>query len=226
MPLPPDSQAEELTTRGQALLEQGDPREARPMLEQALALWQQANHLAGATHTLELLALAARRSHLPLLAKEYLLQALLNRRQLGDRPHEAELLTDLGNLFASIGERAAAIAYYSQARALYQSLLDREGEGVVLLAIGKAHQEAGDTQAALPFFREAFPLLRGTARWTEEVSRMEQLADTLSLAHDIFGAFGRQGKRATLEEIADTLSSRAAAGSLTAARLSETFSAH
>src|SRR5262249_4595153 len=81
------------------------------------------------------------------------------------------------------------------------------------------------TQAALPYFREAFPLLRGTARWTEEVSRMEQLADTLSLAHDIFGAFGRQGKRATLEEIADTLRSRAAAGSPTAARLSDTFSA-
>ncbi len=225
MPLPPDLEAERLTTRGQTLIELKDFHQARSVLEQALELWYQAKRVSDAAQTLRLLALVTQQLSLPWLAKEYLQQARDIIYTDRDQKQEADILVEIGRVVAGIGEKDQALASYAQAQRLYQKLDDREAEGVALYMAGKVHQEAGDTEAAIPFFQQAFPLLRRTSSWTEEVAEMEQFVDTLTVAHNIFGLLGGKNKRDSLTAITNNLSAQAAAGSPTAARLFDAFSA-
>ncbi len=82
-------------------------------------------------------------------ALEYLSQALLIWRAVGDRAGEARSLNNIGEVYTVLGEKKRALEYFSQALPIWRAVGDRAGEATTLSNIGLVHDDLGEKQAAL-----------------------------------------------------------------------------
>jgi predicted ATPase/DNA-binding SARP family transcriptional activator/DNA-binding CsgD family transcriptional regulator len=134
-----------LASLGNLARSAGDFRAARDLLEQALALFEEAGDQAGA-------ALAsARLGNLALAgadegpAREHLTRSLEIRRQLGDMRGVGLILTSLGRLDLEAGRLAAARHRYQEAVDLFRATGDAPGLGPALTGLGDLELiQAGD----------------------------------------------------------------------------------
>jgi tetratricopeptide (TPR) repeat protein len=98
---------------------------------------------------------------MPPLAIENYRQALTISRKIGDRRGEGNLLGNLGNAYAALGETSKAIDYYDQALKIFREIGDIRGEGIVhsvmLLALnglGKRSEAVKLAEEALQIFEQ------------------------------------------------------------------------
>ncbi len=69
-------------------------------------------------------------------ALDYYQQALVIRREVGDRGGEGNILNNLGLVYNSLGKKSEALDYYQQALVIRREVGDRGGEGITLWNIG------------------------------------------------------------------------------------------
>ncbi|PPT09597.1 High-affnity carbon uptake protein Hat/HatR [Geitlerinema sp. FC II] len=71
----------------------------------------------------------------------------------------AETLTRLGNLYASLGDRSQALAYYERVLSLYQRLGDESGMATTFNNLGNLSFHIQDTDRALDYYEQALQRL-------------------------------------------------------------------
>ena len=93
-------------------------------------------------------------------ALEYLQQALIICREVGDRITEGTVLNDIGDIHTDLGNKQEALEYLQQALIICREVGNREGEGRTLNNIGRVHAELGHQQQALESLQQALTISR------------------------------------------------------------------
>jgi CHAT domain-containing protein/Flp pilus assembly protein TadD len=93
-------------------------------------------------------ATSALRRTSPNLGQRYFEQALVLRRETGDKRGEGVTLASLAATFTRLGQPATAQTHYEQALALFQAIGDRTGEANILYQLARLHRQAQDFPAA------------------------------------------------------------------------------
>jgi CHAT domain-containing protein len=135
---------------------------------------------------------------------------------VGDRSGEAVTLTNIGGVYADLGEKQKALDYYAQALPLMRAVGDRSGEAAMLSNIGAVYSDLGEKQKALDYYTQALPLRRAVGDRSGEATTLNNMgsvynalgdrqkaldcyARALPLQHDVGD---RSGEAATLNNIA------------------------
>lgn len=88
-------------------------------------------------------------------AREKLLAALKLRRETQERPGEAVVLHELGEVASELNEFNAALDYFQQELKLWQELNDRKGIAKATGASGEVHNASGQFREAIPVLTQA-----------------------------------------------------------------------
>jgi tetratricopeptide (TPR) repeat protein len=91
---------------------------------------------------------------------QWLEAALSAAREIGDRPHEAFVLRELGVAYWELGEARKAIEFLEQALVIDRETGDRRSEGRCLGNLGLAYAELGEARKAIEYFEQALVILR------------------------------------------------------------------
>jgi CHAT domain-containing protein/Tfp pilus assembly protein PilF len=81
-------------------------------------------------------------------------------QQVGDRGSEAITLSNIGGVYADLGDKQQAFTYYKQALPSLRAVADRRGEATTLNNIGLVYSDLGEKQQALTYYNQALPLYR------------------------------------------------------------------
>ena len=92
------------------------------------------------------------------MAKEYLIKALVIRKEIGDRKGEALCYGNLGTLFLSLCKYAKADEYLRKALAIREEIGDREGEGADYGNLGTVLQSIGYYEKAREYHEKALAI--------------------------------------------------------------------
>jgi CHAT domain-containing protein/tetratricopeptide (TPR) repeat protein len=87
-------------------------------------------------------------------------EALQIKQALGERRHEASILSNIGSIYRSLGEGQKAFNKYNDALSIFRTVGDRSSEAATLNNIGEVYQSLGDMQKALGKHNEALPIFR------------------------------------------------------------------
>ncbi|MEG4916436.1 CHAT domain-containing protein [Microcoleus sp. B7-D4] len=107
-------------------------------------------------------------------------QALKLFGAVGDRRGEAATLTNLGTVYAGLGEKQKALEYYSQSLPLFRAVGDRRGEAVTLTSIGSVYSDLGEKQKALEYYSQSLPLIRALGDRAKEATTLSNIARVYS----------------------------------------------
>ena len=91
---------------------------------------------------------------------QWLEAALSAACEIGDRPHEAVVLSELGVAYWELGEARKAIEFLEQALVIHRETGDHRGEGHVLGNLGLAYWELGEVRRAIEFLEQTLVILR------------------------------------------------------------------
>jgi len=87
-------------------------------------------------------------------------EALKLWQQVDDKSWEAIILTNIGSVYDSLGEKQSALKYYNQALPIRRAVGDRTGEATTLNNIGIVYDSLGEKQSALKYYNQALPITR------------------------------------------------------------------
>jgi CHAT domain-containing protein/tetratricopeptide (TPR) repeat protein len=87
-------------------------------------------------------------------------EALDLYRRAGARRGEAEILSNIGGVYDSLGETQKALEKYNESLPISRAEGDRYGEAVTLNNIGAVYQSLGEMQKALEKYNESLPIWR------------------------------------------------------------------
>jgi CHAT domain-containing protein/Tfp pilus assembly protein PilF len=107
--------------------------------------------------------------------------------ELGDKRMEAFALNELGSIYANLGDKQNALAYFIESLALGKAVGDKNGEGITLNNIGFVYSSLGENQKALEYFNQAL-LLR------KAVGDRKGEADTLNNIGTVYKDLGEKQK--------------------------------
>ena len=93
-------------------------------------------------------------------ALQFLNQALVMRKAIGDLPGTAETLHNLGGVYADSSANGKALDVLNQALSIERELGYRQAEVATLNSIGTVYGAMGDNQRAMDFFNQALPATR------------------------------------------------------------------
>ncbi len=126
----------------------GDPHAGMVKTEQALELAEGHNRLLEGQifHNLAMISHATGQTQKALRLNE---QALLIRREVGDRSGEGATLNNLGRVYNALGQKQQALDFYQQALQLAREVGDRSGEGITLHNIGMIYAHFRQFDVAL-----------------------------------------------------------------------------
>jgi predicted ATPase/DNA-binding SARP family transcriptional activator len=170
--------AERGALRAQALLEAGGfalaqsvPAEARPALEESLAIFRELGDEAGIGRALNHRAIAAFYCGDFTTAQTLYEEGLAICRQLGDRRAVSQALTNLGNVANALGDYPTARARYAESLAIKRELGIPRDIATALMGLGNVAENEGDLPASLAYHRECLNLCRRSgdrqrAAWT------------------------------------------------------------
>jgi DNA-binding CsgD family transcriptional regulator/tetratricopeptide (TPR) repeat protein len=155
-----DLVAELLYEQSWALLRQGEPGAALPLIESALGLARRLGelHLTG--------RLLSARSYARYIAGDAeggardAAEALPLSRQAGDRLHVGQMLGNLGSIELSAGDLAAARGHVAESLEIFRSVNDRDGIAYQTFNLGLAEYLGGSPSAAETLFAESLDLAR------------------------------------------------------------------
>ena len=102
--------------------------------------------------------------------------ALTIRRKLGNRRGQAQALTQLGAVYASLQQWDNSLFHYTEAQLLWQEVGDKYSEGSTLNYLGRAYAERNDVQQARAYFNRALVLQKLTNDREGEANTRYQLA--------------------------------------------------
>jgi tetratricopeptide (TPR) repeat protein len=97
-------------------------------------------------------------------------------RAVGDRTGEAVLLSNIGTLYAEIGEKEAALDYFNQALTVNHELGDKSNEATALGNIASVYFNFGEKPKAAPYYQQSLALMRATRDRGGEALRLYNLA--------------------------------------------------
>ncbi|RWX43998.1 Tetratricopeptide repeat-containing protein, partial [Candidatus Electrothrix aarhusensis] len=119
-------------------------REALPLYEQSLALYQEINDQAGEGTTLNNIGLIYHARGEYDKALKYLEQSLEIHREIGNRAVEGTTLNNISQIYDARSDYDKALKYLEQSLEISQNIGDRAGEGVTLNNIGQIYKARGE----------------------------------------------------------------------------------
>jgi tetratricopeptide (TPR) repeat protein/transcriptional regulator with XRE-family HTH domain len=139
--------------------QRGDPAKALQSAQQALSLYQTAQHRVGEAHALNAVgfyhALAGQYAE----ALRFSSAALSLASETAERRAEAQAWESLGLIHQRTGDAGQAIGCYQRSLALHRILADRYLTAKLLTRLGDAYQAAVDIDAASTAWTEALAIL-------------------------------------------------------------------
>jgi adenylate cyclase len=171
-----DARRSEAATRWARYAEQmGDYAQAIPLARKAVALAQQANHLALEGAAQFQLGWNLWRSDDYVAASAPLEQSLRLARKLGDQRLESNVLGSMGVVADLQGDNASSRLYYEQAITLARACGHRQQEGWALHDLGLIAGEQGDYTSAHAYLEQSLHIFRAIGDRTTEVSAIAGL---------------------------------------------------
>ena len=113
----------------------------------------------------------------------YYNKALLICREIGDLAREARTLTNLGDVYNSLGENQKAIDYYNQALPIRRAAGDQAGEAITLNNLGSVYSSIGKNQKAIDYFNQSLLIMQAVGDRSGEAATL----NNLGLVYDLFG---------------------------------------
>ncbi len=155
----------------------GQIDKARPLFEQALALYKSQQDGVGQANTLQ--ALADLESRLGKVDKTRALyeQALALYKSMRDGLGQANTLKALGDLESRLGQIDKARALYEQALALHKSEQAGLGQANTLKALGQLESRLGQTDKARALYEKALELYKSEQTGLGQANTLQALGD-------------------------------------------------
>jgi CHAT domain-containing protein/Tfp pilus assembly protein PilF len=152
---------DDVLARARQIYNEEGPRQALPVYERALALYQAAGDRRGEAITIGLIGNCYKKFGELDKALDYLNRALAMKRELGDRLEEAKTLSNIGLVYWDKGEFPPAIDHLTRAIAISRELGDRQLEGSALNNLSLVYDAMGDYRRSLPQYQKVLELYRG-----------------------------------------------------------------
>jgi CHAT domain-containing protein/Flp pilus assembly protein TadD len=96
-------------------------------------------------------------------------------RASGDTKQEADVLSNIGAVYQSLGEKQKALEFFVQALPLRRAAGDRQGEAVTLNNFGVAYRSLGEMQKALECYHQSLSIIRSLGDRENEASTLNNL---------------------------------------------------
>jgi tetratricopeptide (TPR) repeat protein/transcriptional regulator with XRE-family HTH domain len=139
--------------------QRGNMNKALRSAQQALSLYQAAQHRTGEAFALNAVGFYHALADDHAAALRFCSQALSLATQIGDRRAEAQALESFGLIHQHTGDPSQAIACYQRSLSLHRDLADRYLTTKLLTRLGDAYQATGDITAATSVRTEALAIL-------------------------------------------------------------------
>jgi CHAT domain-containing protein/tetratricopeptide (TPR) repeat protein len=117
-------------------------------------------------------------------------QALAIQREVGNRPGEGTILSNVGMVYQAQGRYGEAVMYYQQALAIARQVNNWTGEGTALSNLGAVYQAQGRYGEAVMYYQQALAIAR-------QVNDGAGEAITLSNLGQVYEMQGRYGEALT-----------------------------
>ncbi|MGA6207311.1 ATP-binding protein [Nocardia testacea] len=156
-------QAEALTELGSVQHLTGDHAAAIEFHEQALDLHRQMGYRSGEIYVLIRLGAMYRLSGDYAKSRDLHETALASTREIGNRRLETEALNHLGTLLLELGDPQAALATFTEALSLAQSVLSQQEQAHSLEGAARSEAALGNTATAATQLRHAVHIYRQLA---------------------------------------------------------------
>jgi len=108
-------------------------------------------------------------------AIEYLQQALMMDREIGDRQEEGIGLGNLGNAYADKGQLGKTIEYQKHALEIAKEFKDKQNESTWLGNLGAAYADMGQLEKAIEYYQQALVINREIGNKRSEGIRLGNL---------------------------------------------------
>jgi CHAT domain-containing protein/tetratricopeptide (TPR) repeat protein len=102
-------------------------------------------------------------------------EALDLYRRAGDRKGEAEILSNIGEVYYLLGEAQKALEKFNEALPLRRAAGDRLGEAITLNNIGEVYRSLGEMQKALDKYTEALPISQALGDRAGEAAKLNNI---------------------------------------------------
>ncbi|MEG4584098.1 CHAT domain-containing protein [Microcoleus sp. MOSTC5] len=96
-------------------------------------------------------------------------------REAADRGGEARTLSNIGGVYAALGEQQKALEYLSQSLPLSRAVGDRHREAFTLNIIGIVYGDLGENQKALEYYNQALSLRRAEGNRGSEAANLTNI---------------------------------------------------
>ncbi len=192
---PPALRSRKLWLQGGALVVLGRPREAIPLLEDALPLAEAGGdlrHLVLVRYTLAMALFGASNYDEALVHLRRAHEQTVS--QLDDHALLGKLTVALGHLHYIQGDFTSALGQYARARELFDTVNDLDNLAAVYSGLSRVHRQRGDLRAAVRYSRLGLGIFEARHNQREAAhelsniaARYEELGETehaLATAHD------------------------------------------
>jgi tetratricopeptide (TPR) repeat protein len=183
-PLYPGAYAEALTQMAHHTWLQSGAEEARPFVEQALALARKHGDKRNIAKALAILGLVMNLEHNFIAAQVTLEESKILFREVHDDWNYAHAVIALALGPKMQDDRAAALSLHEQALALFRKIGDRYFQSVALRQMSDIHVKQGDWLLAQATLREALTLARELGSTWEVAAVLWSLTDAVQGARD------------------------------------------
>lgn len=153
-----DQEAEQLLQQGNEQLYSGNYQAALPLLEQALALYQQLDDRAGEGQALKSLGNVYYLLEDYPRSLDYQQQALAIAQARSDLDLEARVLNNLGNVYRETGDTDRALALFQQSLAIAQQIEIPAVVQIALRNLGMTYEQLQDYDAAIATYQQLLTL--------------------------------------------------------------------
>jgi predicted ATPase/class 3 adenylate cyclase len=155
-----DHRAKVLSGAGLLARARGDYDEARELLSENLALYEELGDDVGRATTIKDLANIEIDEGSPEAGGKLYEDALAIFRQLGDTAGVAQVLNNLGVVAQASGDPELALERYGESWALLNELGDKQGLARSLMNQGSAYRDAGEVEHAIEILKDSMLLWR------------------------------------------------------------------
>jgi tetratricopeptide (TPR) repeat protein len=174
-------------------------REAIVRLEAALTIADRIGSDSYSASVLMYLGLANQYLDYNSKALSHYQTALDGFRAMGDRLSEANILGNMGSIYANQGNNSEALNYYEQALTISRDVGNQEIEASILSRMGGVYSDLGNQSEALDYLNPALAIHREVGDRTWE-------AVTLNNLGEVYSALGDQSEALNYYEQALTIS--------------------
>ncbi|MBD2357578.1 tetratricopeptide repeat protein [Tolypothrix sp. FACHB-123] len=173
-----DGEADILGTIGQAYTSLGESQKALAAFNQALKIQRTTKNLAGQVETLTIIATLYSSLGDNQKARESLTQVLELQKQLPqpDSGRQAIAAMGIGTIYVASSDYPQALAYFNQARSLFQQAGNPNLEAEVLTQISFIYNQLGQQQKSLDALNQVLRIQRAQKDRSKQASTLNNIA--------------------------------------------------